>query len=71
MPKRYNNTIYKLFFKSKKTIKVTLNNITRIRLIIYNNNNLLINVWYGSYRAYIDYSVTEGKTYVFIGRKPL
>ena len=35
MPKRYNNTIYKLFLKSKKIIKVTLSNITRIRLIIY------------------------------------
>ena len=33
--KRYNNTIHKLFFKSKKTIKVTLSSITRIRLIIY------------------------------------
>ena len=35
MPKRYNNTIYKQFFRSKKTIKVTLSSITRIRLIIY------------------------------------
>ena len=35
MPKRYNNTIYKLFFKSKKTVKVILSIITRIRLIIY------------------------------------
>ena len=35
MPKRYNNTIYKLFFRNKKTIKATLNNITRIGLIIY------------------------------------
>ena len=35
MPKRYNNTIYKLFLKNKKTIKVTLSNIIRIRLIIY------------------------------------
>ena len=35
MPKRYNNIIYKLFFKSKKTIKATLNSITRIRPIIY------------------------------------
>ena len=34
MPKRYNNIIYKLFLKSK-TIKVILNNITRIGLIIY------------------------------------
>ena len=33
--KRYNNTIYKRFLKSKKTIKVILSNITRIRLIIY------------------------------------
>ena len=34
MPKRYNNIIHKLFLKSK-TIKATLNSITRIRLIIY------------------------------------
>ena len=35
MPKRYDNTIHNLFLRSKKTIKVTLNSITRIRLIIY------------------------------------
>ena len=35
MPKRYNNTIYKCFFRSKKTIKITLSSITRIGLIIY------------------------------------
>ena len=35
MPERYNNTIYKLFLRSKKTIKVTLNSMTRIGLIIY------------------------------------
>ena len=35
MPKRYNNIIHKQFFKNKKTIKVTLNSITRIGLIIY------------------------------------
>ena len=35
MPERYDNTIYKLFLRSKKTIKVTLSSITRIRLIIY------------------------------------
>ena len=35
MPKRHNNTIYKLFFRSKKTIKATLSSITRIGLIIY------------------------------------
>ena len=35
MPKRYDNIIYKLFFKSKKTIKAILSNITRIRLIIF------------------------------------
>ena len=35
MPKKYNNTIYKLFLRSKKTIKVILSSITRIRLIIY------------------------------------
>ena len=34
MFKRYNNIIYKRFLKSKKTIKVTLSSITRIRLII-------------------------------------
>ena len=35
MPEKYNNIIYKRFLKNKKTIKVILNNITRIRLIIY------------------------------------
>ena len=35
MPKRYNNIIYKLFLRSKKTIKATLSSITRIGLIIY------------------------------------
>ena len=35
MLKRHDNTIYKLFLKSKKIIKVILNSITRIRLIIY------------------------------------
>ena len=35
MPKRHNNTIHKRFFRSKKTIKVTLSSIIRIRLIIY------------------------------------
>ena len=35
MPKRYDNTIYKVFFRSKKIIKVILSSITRIRLIIY------------------------------------
>ena len=35
MPKRYDNTIYKQFLKSKKTIKVILSSMTRIRLIIY------------------------------------
>jgi hypothetical protein len=35
MLERYNNTIYKLFLRSKKTIKVILSSITRIRLIIY------------------------------------
>ena len=35
MPKRHDNTICKLFLRSKKTIKATLGNITRIRLIIY------------------------------------
>ena len=34
MPKRYNNTIYKQFLRSK-IIKVILSSITRIRLIIY------------------------------------
>ena len=35
MPKRYDNITRKLFLKSKKTIKVTLSSITKIRLIIY------------------------------------
>ena len=35
MPERYDNTIHKLFLKSKKTIKITLSSITRIGLIIY------------------------------------
>ena len=34
MLKRYNNTIYKLLFRSK-IIKVILSSITRIRLIVY------------------------------------
>ena len=35
MPKRYNNTIYKLSLGIKKIIKVILSSTTRIRLIIY------------------------------------
>ena len=35
MFKRHDNTIYKQFLRSKKTIKVTLSSMTRIRLIIY------------------------------------
>ena len=35
MPKRHDNTIYKLFLRSKKTIKVKLSSTTRIGLIIY------------------------------------
>ena len=35
MPKRHNNTTYKLSLRSKKTIKVTPSNITRIGPIIY------------------------------------
>ena len=35
MPKRYNNTICKLSFGIKKTIKAILSSITRIRPIIY------------------------------------
>ena len=35
MPKRHDNTIYKQFLKNKKTIKVILSNITKIRPIIY------------------------------------
>ena len=35
MPERYNNIIYKLFFRSKKTIKVILSSITRIGPIVY------------------------------------
>ena len=34
MPKRHNNTIYKLFLRSKKIIKAILSSITRIGLII-------------------------------------
>ena len=34
MPKRHDNTIYKLSLKIKKIIKVILSSITRIRLII-------------------------------------
>jgi hypothetical protein len=34
MPKRYNNTIYKLSLGIKKTIKAILSSTTRIRLII-------------------------------------
>ena len=33
--KRHDNTIYKLFLRSKKTIKAILSSITRIGLIIY------------------------------------
>ena len=35
MPERHDNIIHKLFLRSKKTIKVTLSSITRIRPIIY------------------------------------
>ena len=35
MPKRHDNTIYKLSLGIKKTIKTILSSITRIRLIIY------------------------------------
>ena len=35
MLKRHDNTIHKLFLRSKKTIKATLSSITRIGLIIY------------------------------------
>ena len=34
MPKRHDNITRKLFLRSKKTIKVILSSITRIRLII-------------------------------------
>ena len=34
MLKRHNNTIHKLFFRSKKTIKATPSSITRIGLIV-------------------------------------
>ena len=34
MPKRHDNTIYKLFLRSKKITKVTLSSITIIGLII-------------------------------------
>jgi hypothetical protein len=35
VPERYDNTIYKLSLRSKKTIKVTLSSITRIGPIVY------------------------------------
>ena len=35
MPKRYNNIIHKQSLRSKKTIKIILSSITRIKLIIY------------------------------------
>ena len=35
MPERHDNTIHKLFLRSKKTIKATLSSMTIIRLIIY------------------------------------
>ena len=35
MPKRYDNTIYKLSLRIKKTIKAILSSTTRIGLIIY------------------------------------
>ena len=34
MPERHNNIIRKQFLRSKKTIKVTLSSMTRIRLIV-------------------------------------
>jgi guanylate kinase len=34
VPKRHDNTIYKLFLRSKKIIKVTLSSTTRIGLIV-------------------------------------
>ena len=34
MPERYDNIIYKLFLRSKKTIKAILSSITRIGLIV-------------------------------------
>ena len=35
MPKRYDNIIYKLFLRSKRTTKATLSSMIIIRLIIY------------------------------------
>ena len=35
MPERYDNTIYKQFLRSKKTIKVILSSITRVGLIVH------------------------------------
>jgi hypothetical protein len=35
MPKRHDNTIYKLSLRNKKTIKAILSSTTRIRLIVY------------------------------------
>jgi predicted transcriptional regulator len=34
VPKRHDNTIYKLFLRNKKTIKVIISSITRIGLIV-------------------------------------
>ena len=34
MPERHDNTIYKLFLRSKKIIKAILSSTTRIRLIV-------------------------------------
>ena len=38
MPKKYNNTIYKLSFGIKKIIKAILSSITRIGPIVYIEN---------------------------------
>ena len=35
MPKRYNNTIYKLSLRIKKTIKIILSSITKIGPIVH------------------------------------
>ena len=59
MPKKYNNTIYKLFFRSKKIIKVILSSITRIKLIKYiENPKEVFNINY----AYIEDTKAEETT---------
>ena len=63
MPKRYNNIICKQFLRSKKTIKVTLSSITRIRLIIYIEDPKAV---FGIDHAYIEDTEAEKTTIVDI-----